>query len=234
MKSFLSISLMLASVALLLTGCAAKEVAISGKPDALMNTDSMARTTLQGQETEFQAGRMLTWKAHLTIKVGDVNESMRKAIAITEEFKGYAENKSYSGEKSATVRLRIPADAFKNTVSAIELLGDISYRSVTAEDVTEQYVDVEARLKNKKELRDRLRQLLQKATNVKDIIMIETELNRVQSDIDSMEARIRSLKGRVDYATVELTLERKKVLGPVGYILQGLWWGIEKLFVIRD
>ena len=177
---------------------------------------------------------MLTWKAYLTIEVESVSEGMHKAIVIAEQYKGYVEHKTDNGEKSASVRLRIPAANLKDVVGVIEQLGEVSNRSVAAEDVTEQYVDVEARLKNKKELRDRLRQLLQKATSVKDIVMIETELNRVQSDIDAMEARIRSLKGQVDYATVEVNLKRKKVLGPLGYILKKLWWGLEKLFVIRD
>lgn len=83
-------------------------------------------------------------------------------------------------------------------------------------------------------LRDRLTQLLEKAADVKDVLAIETELNRVQADIDSMEGRIKSLKGQVEYATVTLSLERKPILGPLGYLFKGLWWGVEKLFVIRE
>ncbi len=67
-----------------------------------------------------------------------------------------------------------------------------------------------------------------------DILAIETELNRVQADIDSMQGRMKSLKGKVDLATIELTLNRAKILGPLGYLFKGLCWGVEKLFVIRD
>lgn len=49
-----------------------------------------------------------------------------------------------------------------------------------------------------------------------------------------MEGLIKALKGRVDYATVTLSLNRKAILGPLGYLFKGLWWGVEKLFVIRD
>jgi len=42
------------------------------------------------------------------------------------------------------------------------------------------------------------------------------------------------LKGKVDFATIELTLNREKILGPLGYLFKGLFWGVEKLFVIRD
>lgn len=72
-----------------------------------------------------------------------------------------------------------------------------------------------------------------------DGLAIETELNRVQGDIDSMEVRIKSLKGRIDYATLNLRLAqkeptRKKILGPLGDLFQGLFWTVEKLFVIRE
>lgn len=78
--------------------------------------------------------------------------------------------------------------------------------NIAGEDVTEEYVDVEAQLKNKTVLRDRLQKLLETATKVEDILSIETKLNRVQGDIESMEARIRSLKGKVDMATINLYL----------------------------
>ena len=82
-----------------------------------------------------------------------------------------------------------------------------------------------------------LERLLDQATDVKDILAIETELNRVQGDVDSMEARIKALKGRVDYAVLDLHLSQKppaKILGPLGYLLKGLFWTVEKLFVIRE
>jgi hypothetical protein len=87
-------------------------------------------------------------------------------------------------------------------------------------------------------LRDSLKVLLEKAAEVKDVLAVETELNRVQGDIDSMEGRMKSLKGQADLATVELKLiapeaEKKPIYGPLGYLFKGLWWGVEKLFIIR-
>jgi hypothetical protein len=49
-----------------------------------------------------------------------------------------------------------------------------------------------------------------------------------------MEARIKALEGQVEYATVTLDLDRRPVLGPLGYVFKGLWWGAKKLFVIRE
>lgn len=184
--------------------------------------------------TAVRSDRMLIWNASLSLDVADVTEAAAEAARIVEASGGYVERKRDTDDDSASLDLRVPADAFKSTVGSLEALGKVTYRSVSAEDVTEEYVDVEARLKNKKALRDRLTELLDKAVDVEDILALETELNRVQSDIDSMEARIKSLKGQVDLATIHLSLDRKRILGPVGYLLKGVWWGFEKLFVIRD
>jgi hypothetical protein len=144
------------------------------------------------------------------------------------------EQTSGGDDSSARLRLRVPTAKLKAAVGALEELGTVMHRNIGSEDVTEQYVDVEARLKNKLVLRDRLKLLLDKATGVKDVLAIETELNRVQADIDSMTARLKALKGQTDLATIEVSFTRRAILGPLGYACQGLWWCVEKLFVIRD
>jgi hypothetical protein len=85
-----------------------------------------------------------------------------------------------------------------------------------------------------KRQRDRLRQLLQKTTEIKDAITIETELARVQGEIEAMEGTLKLLKSQVDYSSINIDVGRKKILGPLGLLFQGIRWGIEKLFVIQD
>ena len=178
--------------------------------------------------------RMLVWRASLSIEVANVDDAVAQALAIAEQHGGYLERKSGDAVADASLSLRIPATAFAPSVGSLEKLGSVTYRYVSNSDVTEEYVDADARLKNKTVLRDRLRKLLDKATEVKDVLAIETELNRVQGEIDSMEARLKSLKGQVDFATLDLNFHRKKILGPLGYALHGLWWTLEKMFVIRQ
>jgi len=189
----------------------------------------------KGKETAalIPVDRMLIWKAQLSLDVWNVSNSVSQAVEIIRKNGGYVEQKSDRGEESSYLVVRVPVKTFNSAIGSLESLGRVSSRSVEAEDVTEQYVDIQARLKNRIALRDRLKQLLEKAKDVKDILSIETELNRVQSDIDSMEGRIKILKDQVDFATISLHLSRREILGPVGYALKGLWWGIEKLFVIR-
>jgi hypothetical protein len=215
----------LLSVALL-SGCATSARRASGS--------GLIRSAAAGETAEVRTDRMLIWKANLGLQVWSISNAVSVATGMAERQGGFVEQRSDHGDGSASLTLRIPAKAFKPALSDLETLGTVVYRSIEGEDVTEQYIDVEARLRNKIVLRDRLKQLLEKATAVKDILAIETELNRVQADIDSMEGRIKSLKGQVDYATVRLNLARKPILGPLGYLFKGLWWSVEKLFVIRE
>jgi hypothetical protein len=219
-------ALMLTSM-MLISGCANLEGRTAGAAP-------MMRVAEADDFTGGRQQRMVAWKAHLTLEVWSVSNAVREAMAASERQGGFVEHKSDSGEKSADVTLRVPTKAFHAAITTLETLGTITYQDVQGEDVTEQYIDVDARLKNKIVLRDRLQKLLDKATDIKDVLAIETELNRVQADIDSMEARMKALKGQVEYATITLHLERKQILGPLGYVFKGLWWGVKKLFVIRD
>lgn len=177
--------------------------------------------------------RMRVRHAYLSVDVRAIADAVASAVSATEQAGGYVEERSES-ERSAKLRLRVPSDKLDAAMSGLETLGDVTHQQVSTDDVTEQYADIEARHKNRVVLRDRMRELLAKATDVKDILAIENELNRVQSDIDAMEARMRSLKGQADYASIRLTLTRKPVPGPLGLLCNGAIWCVKKLFIIRD
>jgi hypothetical protein len=191
-----------------------------------------APTDLAPDSANVAVPRMLVWEADLTVEVRGLSNAVTRAMQIATQAGGYVESQSVH-EESASLKLRLPTAAFHASIGTLESLGSVVSRRVQAEDVTAQYVDIEARMKAKTQLRDRLQQLLARATDVKDVLAIETELNRVQADLDSMTARLNVLRGQVDFATVDLTFRRQRILGPLGYLFKGLWWGVEKLFVIR-
>lgn len=222
-----------------LFGCKTRHAPYGGSmmPDSIVAPCSIAGSS---DMAEVQPDRMLIWKADLSIQVSSVSNAVCETTKLVERQGGFVGQKSEDGDYSASLTLRIPTKTFKTAMVSLEALGTVIHKNIEGTDVTDQYIDVEARLKNKIALRDRLKQLLDKATVVKDILAIETELNRVQGDIDSMEGRIKSLKGQIDYATVMLKLEKtpppekERILGPLGYLFKGLYWSIEKLFIIRE
>ena len=129
--------------------------------------------------------------------------------------------------------LRVPSAGLTATLDRLAELGKETNRFLSERDVTGQVIDLEATLANKRALRDRLRQLLERADSVKDVLAVETELTRLQTELDAADARLGVLRGQVAMARVDLTLQQRRILGPLGMVLKAVGWGLEKLFVIR-
>lgn len=189
---------------------------------------------MAGEPQAREADRMLIWRGWLGLEVGHVSNTVARITEMTVKAGGHVENVSDEGEASASLVLRVPVNRLSSTMAALEELGTVKHRTVSSEDVTEQYVDTDARLQTMTALRDRLRELLDKAQDVKDILAIEKELGRVQADIDAMQARLKALRGQVDLASIHVSIKRQRILGPLGYAFKGIWWVVEKLFVIQD
>ena len=178
------------------------------------------------------AGRLLVWTASQTIVVDRPAAAADQAAALATSAGGYVDRHS-AGDTRADLSLRVPAGDLTAILDRLAKLGQETHRYVHAEDVTEDYVDLEARLKNLAALRDRLRGLLDRASKVDDVLSIERELTRVQSELDSLEGRWKKLRGSIELATVDLTFERRRILGPLGWAFKGAGWIVRKLFVLR-
>jgi hypothetical protein len=206
----------------LLAGCAAKGGDAGG---AAAEPVSAGYAPTQGKTS----GRLLVWTADFSVEVVDLAKSAEQLSARMIALGGYVEEKSDYGSRSQSFVYRVPKDAFNGALGDVERSGTVLSRHIKGEDVTEQYVDVETRLKNNLALRDRFRELLAKA-----------ELNRVQSEIDSMEARMRILKDQIQMSTIRVSLQQQEppkpatIYGPLGYLYKGAEWFVVKLFVIRE
>ena len=110
---------------------------------------------------------------------------------------------------SRSVTLRVPVERFEGLMARLDALGDISYRNVTGTDVTEEFLDLEIRLKNAQGLRDRLALLFAQAKSVEDSLAIEKELARVTGEIERMKGRLRYLKDRAAYSVITVKVEPK-------------------------
>ena len=147
--------------------------------------------------------------------------------------RGAGNGQQANRDSEVTLVCRIPAAQLDAAMDRIAALGKEEGRSTSATDVTDQYADLETRLRNNSALRDRLQVLLKRATKVEDVLAIEKELNRVQSEVETMQGRLDRMKSQVALSALKVTLERRVVLGPLGYVGYGLWWAISKLFVIH-
>jgi hypothetical protein len=145
---------------------------------------------------------MLLRSAQLTLAVFEVDQKLDAVEATAVQLGGYL---ALRGDHQITVR--VPRERFDEALKSVEKLGDVLHRSVSAEDVTDQFVDLELRLKNAHALRARLEKLLESAS-VRDAVEIQKELAKVTEEIERFEGKLNLLKNRVAFSTLTVTFER--------------------------
>jgi hypothetical protein len=176
-------------------GGSVKERAMMAPPakqETFVNSKTVERKLIKSGMIEFS-----------TKSVSDMRKEIDK---LTKEFNAYISSdnqQKIDGKIEHEQVIRVPAGRFDAFVKVVEELGDqIEFRNVGTEDVTEEYIDVEARLKTKKELEIRYHQLLTRANNVKEMLAVEEQISNVRSEIESMQGRINFLSDQVGYSTL--------------------------------
>ncbi len=155
---------------------------------------------------------------------------------IVEAAGGFVERSTIARDEDVEFRCRVPAARLDEVMDAIAALGEEAERSVSAADVTERALDLEGRIRSKKALRDRMQALLARASDLDDVLKIEREISRLQAEIETLQGRLDRLESQVAMSALSVELRRPeptRILGPLGYLAYGLWWGISKLFIIR-
>ncbi len=143
-------------------------------------------------------------------------EEMETAIPdLVKQYAGYlAEadiNRTEGRQRSGRWVARIPAERFADFLSAVSKLGIAEDQEQTAQDVTMEYMDLEARIATQKQLEERILELLKnREGKLSDVIEAERELARVRSEIESMEGRLRYLKNRTAYSTVTINVREEQ------------------------
>jgi len=136
-------------------------------------------------------------------------------------------------EKAVVIRLRVPEPRLETMLDSLAGRGHVTHRSITAEDRSATAADLDARIKNLVASRDRLRGLYDRAANVTEVVAVERELARVQGELDGLEAQLRVLRAQATLSTLDLTLQQRLVLGPLGVVVKGATIVISRLFIWR-
>ncbi len=147
---------------------------------------------------------MLIYTANITMAVFEVNASLGRVEAIGKELGGFLAKRDDN-----SVTIRVPAAAFEEAVRRVEGVGDMLHRNVQAEDVTEEFRDLEIRLKSARAVQQRLSELLAKAVKVEESIAIERELDRVSGEIERVEGRMKYLRDRAAFSTITVAFAEK-------------------------
>ncbi|MEU6822475.1 DUF4349 domain-containing protein [Streptomyces atriruber] len=148
--------------------------------------------------------------AQLTVRVKDVPAALDQAREAAEDAGGLVGNESTSrdgkGRERSRIVLRVPQDAYEDVLTALEGTGKLIDRDAKAQDVTDQVVDVESRVKSQRASVARVRELMDRATKLSDVVALEGELSTRQADLEALLAQQASLKDRTSMATITLSL----------------------------
>ena len=151
--------------------------------------------------------------ASVSIEVEVVESAVKEVQVIAESLGGFVEQLSSSGEperQRANMTIRVPQGQFFTALERIQAIGKVQERRVGSEDVSEQFIDLEARLKSALREEQSLLSLLEKTETVSEILTIERELARVRSEIERFQGRLNFLERRVELATISVNLSPPK------------------------
>lgn len=142
------------------------------------------------------------------VKEGAFQHAFDRASAIAAAAGGYVTSSNSTATdselKSGSLIIRVPAEKFVTTLNSLKKLGEPQELIVSGQDVTEEYVDIESRLKNLKAQEALLLKLLDKAKTVEESIAVERRLSEVQSEIEVLTGRKRLIDNQTDYSTINV------------------------------
>ena len=187
--------------------------------------------------------RKIIKEGSISFESADAKKTRDDIVKNVNENKGYLSNDNitnYSGRTRYRITIRVPADNFDKLLEQISgTAKKVDSKEIKSLDVTEEFVDVEARIKTKKELEARYKELLKQANKVDDILTIEKEIGLLRTDIEAVEGRLRYLNDKVAYSTLivefyELNESSPESFGFVGKISNALydgWTGVLWFFI---
>lgn len=157
--------------------------------------ETVDRKLIKEGRVEFESQQLNITRKSITQAV----EKHQAYVSSDQEFKS-------SDRISNTIIIRIPAEAFDTFLNdATKGVEKFDSKNITVRDVTEEFVDVEARLETKKELEIRFLDLLKQAKSVSEVLEIEVQIGELRADIESIEGRLNYLKNQVSFSTLTMT-----------------------------
>lgn len=167
--------------------------------------------------------RKIIRNGEIRFETSDNGKTLREVKAITGNLNGWISNENVFNTGDRTeymLTIRIPASQFDALLEQIgNTAGKVESKNISSTDVTEEFIDVEARIRTKKELESRYRELLDRAEKVDELLNIERELGNLRAEIESLEGRLNFLKSQVSYSTLQVVFYQRTQT-PFGFAMR--------------
>lgn len=156
--------------------------------------------------------------ADLEVEVGrgGFSEAMGDATAVAARYQGFVVSTTTGGEEArrGSIVLRVPADRFEEALNDLREIGEVQGQRVSGEDVGQEFVDLEARLRNLEAQESVMLRLFDEAASVSDTIRIQNELSGIQLQVEEIEGRLRYLRDQTSMGTISVALAEEGVAAP--------------------
>ncbi|MDP5275620.1 DUF4349 domain-containing protein [Chengkuizengella axinellae] len=222
---------MLGMVSALLVSCSSSEkfpntensveydMEVPAEEAAFSNESTIEHNQVEAASEGQTSERMIIYNAHLSIKVEDYLQTQQKIEQILLEMNGYIVNSSVNRHSEENIRaeldVRIPQEQFTIFLDEVETLSlKVNNRNITGTDVTEEYVDLEARLKSKSVVEERLLGFMENADKTEDLLKISEDLSQIQEEIERIKGRMIYLQNHSALASVSISINEEKIIVP--------------------
>jgi hypothetical protein len=211
----------------LASGCGGEQAGLVGEESKVTQVgaalpkapadQSADKTITSGKPAK--SARKIIYDARIDLVVDSLNATEQAISRLIEEHEGFLAESDQSSlaqnQRRATWRVRLPVAHFQAFTSAVARLGEVRQNHIGSQDVTEEYMDLDARIRNKREEEKRLLKHLADSTGkLDDILAVEKELSRVRGEAEQMEGRLRYLADRADLSTVTIEANEWKDYKP--------------------
>ncbi len=175
--------------------------------EAVSNTGSNTGSSIPRQMPQ------LIKRANLGLAVDSIDESIDAVTAIAQQQQGdllNLQNQTPASEyvrHTASIELRVPQANLEATLEALSALGTVQNQSLSAEDVSNQLVDFQARLRNLRRTEDMLLDIMERSGEMSEVLQVAQELSNIRASIEQIDAQLNDLQNRVAFSTISLTLE---------------------------
>jgi uncharacterized protein DUF4349 len=215
-------------------GGASGEAAVRGGDGAGGGASKAFSTDAAAQVDDLDSSSRLPAVGPNVIKTADVSvrleadgltEAMRRTVSIAEAAGGFVVTTSVEDERRglASVTVRVPADGFGRTLAQLEDLGDVQQEHVSGRDVTQEFVDLQARLRNFAAQEAVLLRLMDRSVSVSDTIRVQSHLQGVQLEIERLRGRIRFLEDQTDMSTITVNFAEAGAAAPRTGTIEKAW-----------